>query len=179
MHLHSSLIFIFLMQLPQQLLPFHQITLMNHTKVMSICIFTRRLSIPFFQCENQFFRSQTNHHTVTYILYLQHFDFVMIFTMKTLSEKHDWMKARIAKSKDVFFIFIANVGFKKKCKIKQNYFNLKLISEKGNVCRSIYFGCLKFFNEFCRVLNSRWRLIHFVESQKYCPILFLEAELYM
>lgn len=40
----------------------------------------------------------------------------MIFTMKTLSEKQDWMKARIAKSKDVFFIFIANVGLKKNAK---------------------------------------------------------------
>lgn len=131
--------------------------------------------------KTSFFRSQTNHHTVTYTLYLQNFDFVIIFFMKTLSEKHDWRKARIAKSKDFCFVFSLQMwDLKKKCKkTKQNYFNLELISEKGNVCRSIYFGCLKFFNEFCRVLNSRWRLIHFVESQKYCPILFLKAELYM
>lgn len=53
---------------------------------------------------------------MTHTLYLQHFDFVIIFTMKTLSEKHDWRKARIAKSKDFFCILIAYVGFKKHAK---------------------------------------------------------------
>lgn len=40
----------------------------------------------------------------------------MIFIMKIFFEKYDWMKVRIVKFKDVFFIFIVNVGLKKNVK---------------------------------------------------------------
>lgn len=73
--------------------------------------------------KTSFFRSQTNHHTVTYTLYtlyLQNFDFVIIFFMKTLSEKHDWRKATIAKSKDFCFVFSLQMWDLKKNAKKQN-----------------------------------------------------------
>lgn len=46
----------------------------------------------------------------------------MIFTMKTLSEKHDWMKARIAKSKDFFFLFSLQMLDLKKMQNKAKLF---------------------------------------------------------